>query len=174
MPSVISTHSSSSEMDFIADDKLYFDQNVSHNNSTNEEEGSSARSSHFMNKNIKQQQQRPHWFDPDDEFSVPIHTELPLITKRTPLKMSSFLFNYRTMHRSIEIMTPPSRSSSPTPTSSSSSPSPSSSSLSLCPTIPEGPIYIHHRSTKADSPLSSKMRQTNAEDKVVAAPAAVV
>ena len=40
------------------------------------------------------------------QFSVPIHTESPLVTKG-PIDMSSFLLNYRTMHRSIEIMTPP-------------------------------------------------------------------
>ncbi|KAG0353135.1 hypothetical protein BG005_007507 [Podila minutissima] len=138
MPSVISPSSShsSSEIDFVPDD-LYYDPHASHAS-----KGSSATDNI---QEIKKQQQR--WSDPDDEFSVPIHTESPLIAKKGPLGMSSFLLNYRAMHRSIEIMTPPSQ-----PTKSSSD---STTTTSLHPTMPDGPFYIHHRSTKADSPLAS-------------------
>ncbi|KAF9539184.1 hypothetical protein EC957_005732 [Mortierella hygrophila] len=89
------------------------------------------------------ERRRRQWLEPEDEFSVPIHTESPLITK-SPLDMSSFLLNYRAMHRSVEIMTPP--------------PSKNHDGLSstpLHPTLPDGPIYIHHRSTLAESPLSN-------------------
>ncbi|KAG0092729.1 hypothetical protein BGZ93_008199 [Podila epicladia] len=137
MPSVISPSSShsSSEIDFVPDG-LCYDHHASHST-----KGSSATDNI---QELKKQQQR--WSDPDDEFSVPIHTESPLIAKKAPLGMSSFLLNYRAMHRSIEIMTPPSQ---PTKTSSDST------ATSLHPTMPDGPFYIHHRSTKADSPLAS-------------------
>ncbi|KAF9310473.1 hypothetical protein BG003_008521 [Podila horticola] len=137
MPSVISPSSShsSSEIDFVPDD-LYYD----HSHASHSPKGSSATDS------IKEFKQQQRWSDPEDEFSVPIHTESPLIAKKGPLGMSSFLLNYRAMHRSIEIMTPPSQHS----TKSSSD-----STTPLHPTMPDGPFYIHHRSTKADSPLTS-------------------
>ncbi|KAG0016298.1 hypothetical protein BGZ81_011302, partial [Podila clonocystis] len=103
MPSVISPSSShsSSEIDFVPDDLYDVQSHASHSS-----KGSSA---HDNIQELKRQQQR--WSDPDDEFSVPIHTESPLIAKKGPLGMSSFLLNYRAMHRSIEIMTPPSQHS---------------------------------------------------------------
>ncbi|KAF9389347.1 hypothetical protein CPB97_011566 [Podila verticillata] len=142
MPSVISPRSShsASEIDFIPDDGLYYD----HSHASHSSKGSSAPDNI---KELKQQQQQQRWSDPDDEFSVPIHTESPLIAKKGPLGMSSFLLNYRTMHRSIEIMTPPSQHSTKSPSDSSTT--------SLHPTVPDGPFYIHHRSTKAESPLAS-------------------
>ncbi|KAK3844879.1 MAG: hypothetical protein J3R72DRAFT_419066 [Linnemannia gamsii] len=94
------------------------------------------------------QRRRRQWLEPEDEFSVPIHTESPLITK-SPLDMSSFLLNYRAMRRSVEIMTPPSSLSH----SSKNHDTPSTTTLH--PALPDGPIYIHHRSTLAESPLSS-------------------
>ncbi|KAF9361519.1 hypothetical protein BGX34_007094 [Mortierella sp. NVP85] len=137
MPSIINTlhtPTASSSFDFV-DNPAYFT--------------SDRTSSHGTSKNtvqdLKESNHRRQWYDPEDEFSVPIHTEHPLITKN-PLNMSSFLLNYRAMHRSIEIMTPPPSSQI------NEEPSPKSS---LYPTIPDGPIYIHHRSTMAGSALSN-------------------
>ncbi|KAF9150243.1 hypothetical protein BG015_007942 [Linnemannia schmuckeri] len=145
MPSVINTsnnHFSSvpSELDLLSDSAV----------STT---ASSLRSNKNDNSSTIQElkdreRRRRQWLEPEDEFSVPIHTESPLITK-SPLEMSSFLLNYRAMRRSVEIMTPPSTSNA------SSKNHDGLSSTPLHPTLPDGPIYIHHRSTLAEGPLSS-------------------
>ncbi|KAF8936725.1 hypothetical protein BGZ58_003803, partial [Dissophora ornata] len=99
MPSVINSNltstSSPSELDLVADDSIYYSNNASKD---------SSKPTRTL-QDLKDSARR-RWSDPEDEFSVPIHTEHPLIT-RNPLDMSSFLLNYRTMHRSVEIMTPP-------------------------------------------------------------------
>lgn len=139
MPSIINTHHTPSappsSLEFVSDDAAYY---------RNTHPSSPSKPSATL-QDLKESNRR-QWYDPDDEFSVPIHTKHPLITKK-PLDMSSFLLNYRTMHRSIEIMTPP--------PSSQISDEPSSKPSSLLhPTIPDGPIYIHHRSTLAGSAIS--------------------
>lgn len=142
MPSVVNTNLSSSanalsELDFVSDDAL------SYTRSSTFHPQDSAQKDRTVQK-LKELRRR-QWSDPDDEFSVPIHTESPLITKK-PLGTSSFLLHYRAMHRSVEIMTPP--VSQIGRMHDVASPSP------LHPTIPDGPIYIHHRSTMSASPLS--------------------
>ncbi|KAG9320270.1 hypothetical protein KVV02_003927 [Mortierella alpina] len=142
MPSVVNTNLSSSlhppsELDFVSDDAL------SYTRASSFHPQDSAQKDHTVQK-LKELGRR-QWSDPDDEFSVPIHTESPLITKK-PLGTSSFLLHYRAMHRSVEIMTPP--VSQIGRMHDLASPSP------LHPTIPDGPIYIHHRSTMSASPLS--------------------
>ncbi|KAI1316271.1 hypothetical protein EDD11_010179 [Mortierella claussenii] len=104
MPSVIHNHtqtsapsSSPSGLEFVPDSSIY----------TNPSSSSPKPTVHDLKGSSRLQRLRQQWSDPDDEFSVPIHTEYPLITKNHPLDISSFLLNYRTMHRSIEIMTPP-------------------------------------------------------------------
>ncbi|KAG0276628.1 hypothetical protein BGZ95_007272 [Linnemannia exigua] len=96
MPSIINTNTHvSSEMDFLSDSAAIASTTTPKNNNDRIQE-------------LKdRQRRRRQWLEPEDEFSVPIHTESPLITK-SPLDMSSFLLNYRAMHRSVEIMTPPS------------------------------------------------------------------
>ncbi|KAF9982851.1 hypothetical protein BGZ75_005682 [Mortierella antarctica] len=103
MPSVVNTNLSSplhppSELDFVSDDALSYTRPSSFHPQD------SAQKDHTVQK-LKELRRR-QWSDPDDEFSVPIHTESPLITKK-PLGTSSFLLHYRAMHRSVEIMTPP-------------------------------------------------------------------
>ncbi|KAF9288330.1 hypothetical protein BGZ68_000460, partial [Mortierella alpina] len=103
MPSVVNTNLSSSanalsELDFVSDDAL------SYTRSSTFHPQDSAQKDRTVQK-LKELRRR-QWSDPDDEFSVPIHTESPLITKK-PLGTSSFLLHYRAMHRSVEIMTPP-------------------------------------------------------------------
>ncbi|KAG0239612.1 hypothetical protein BGX31_002621 [Mortierella sp. GBA43] len=99
MPSIINTHHTPSappsSLEFVSDDAAYY---------RNTHPSSPSKPSATL-QDLKESNRR-QWYDPDDEFSVPIHTKHPLITKK-PLDMSSFLLNYRTMHRSIEIMTPP-------------------------------------------------------------------
>ncbi|KAF9146358.1 hypothetical protein BGX30_001372 [Mortierella sp. GBA39] len=138
MPSIINTtndHFSSapSGLDFLSDSVA----------STSSLRSNKNDNSTTIQELKDRERRRRQWLEPEDEFSVPIHTESPLITK-SPLDMSSFLLNYRAMHRSVEIMTPP--------------PSKNHDGLSstpLHPTLPDGPIYIHHRSTLAESPLSN-------------------
>ncbi|KAF8951591.1 hypothetical protein BGZ46_003903, partial [Entomortierella lignicola] len=135
MPSVINANIISSEIDF-SDKPIFYTQ------------PSSTSSKDSTINDIKESnRRRQQWCDPDDEFSVPIHTEFPLISKE-PLDISSFLLNHRTMNRSIEIMTPP-------PVTHEEGSSSSSSSSTFYPMIPDGPIYIHHRSTMTESPLAS-------------------
>ncbi|KAF9103982.1 hypothetical protein BGX29_002609 [Mortierella sp. GBA35] len=142
MPSVINNHfsttSTPSELDLLSDDATpsYYNRSLNSNQQDNR-----------PIQDLKDRRRR-QWLEPEDEFSVPIHTESPLITK-SPLDMSSFLLNYRAMRRSVEIMTPP-----PSP-SSNKNHSSSDTSNGLHPTLPDGPIYIHHRSTITGSPLSN-------------------
>ncbi|GJJ69466.1 hypothetical protein EMPS_01812 [Entomortierella parvispora] len=138
MPSVISP-TTTSDLTFVADDSLYFNGPSSTNTPSNND---------IQSLKNEARRRKQLWSDPDDEFSVPIHTESPLVTKG-PIDMSSFLLNYRTMHRSIEIMTPPVSQST---TTGAAAPSPSSS---IHPSVPDGPFYIHHRSRIACSPLST-------------------
>ncbi|KAG0357599.1 hypothetical protein BGZ54_000269 [Gamsiella multidivaricata] len=144
MPSVINTNltssSAPSELDFVADDAVYFNSSP---NSTKDPSSSARTVQDLKDSN------RRRWSDPEDEFSVPIYTEHPLITKK-PLNMSSFLLNYRAMHRSIEIMTPPAMQ-----INDEAMPTSSMTTSPLHPTIPDGPIYIHHRSTTTGCALSN-------------------
>ncbi|KAF9923460.1 hypothetical protein FBU30_006497 [Linnemannia zychae] len=142
MPSIIriDNHYAPSELDLLSDGVVATSSLDS--NSTN----TSMDNSTAIKEMKESERRRRQWLDPEDEFSVPIHTELPLITK-SPLDMSSFLLNYRSMRRSVEIMTPSS--------SLSQSKRQSASTTHLHPSLPDGPIYIHHRSTLADTPLSS-------------------
>ncbi|KAF9090871.1 hypothetical protein BGX23_005638 [Mortierella sp. AD031] len=100
MPSVINNHfsttSTPSELDLLSDDATpsYYSRSLNSNQQDNR-----------PIQDLKDRRRR-QWLEPEDEFSVPIHTESPLITK-SPLDMSSFLLNYRAMRRSVEIMTPP-------------------------------------------------------------------
>ncbi|KAF9957013.1 hypothetical protein BGZ72_002251 [Mortierella alpina] len=124
MPSVVNTNLTSplrpSELDFVSDEALtYTRSSPLYPQDSAQKDGSVQK--------LKELRRR-QWSDPDDElvfiipgrlhhtnathpclsvqFSVPIHTESPLITKK-PLGTSSFLLHYRAMHRSVEIMTPP-------------------------------------------------------------------
>ncbi|KAF9339619.1 hypothetical protein BGZ91_005291 [Linnemannia elongata] len=141
MPSIINTtnnHFSSapSELDLLSDSVA----------STSSLRSNKNDNSTTLQELKDRERRRRQWLEPEDEFSVPIHTESPLITK-SPLDMSSFLLNYRNMRRSVEIMTPPPTTPSKNHDGLSSTP--------LHPTLPDGPIYIHHRSTLAESPLSN-------------------
>ncbi|KAF9112481.1 hypothetical protein BGX27_003307 [Mortierella sp. AM989] len=102
MPSVINANTSPSEIDFVSDKPIFYSEQLSSSSSSLSKDSSKPTIQDLKESNRRRQQ----WNDPDDEFSVPIHTEFPLISK-SPLDMASFLLNHRTMHRSIEIMTPP-------------------------------------------------------------------
>ncbi|KAG0289012.1 hypothetical protein BGZ96_007324 [Linnemannia gamsii] len=144
MPSIINTttnnHFSStpSELDLLSDSAAAATSTIQPSLRSNNNEN-------IQELKDRERRRRRQWLEPEDEFSVPIHTESPLITK-SPLDMSSFLLNYRAMRRSVEIMMPP-------PSSVPSKNHEGLSSTPLHPTLPDGPIYIHHRSTLAESPL---------------------
>ncbi|KAG0301917.1 hypothetical protein BGZ97_002556, partial [Linnemannia gamsii] len=106
MPSVINTTTTNNHFSAPSELDLLSDSAAISSSSTHPSLRSNNNNENIQELKDRERRRRRQWLEPEDEFSVPIHTESPLITKR-PLDMSSFLLNYRTMRRSVEIMTPP-------------------------------------------------------------------